>query len=353
MFRNQFLEHMSAKPILLSREQIDAQTWDNHIDHSQQCVIYALSWYLDVVCERWEALVWPSATGFSIVMPLPVRRKLGIRLLYQPLFCQYLGIFSKDELTATQCEVFLQAAAGRFSYISNYAFNPESFAVMGILCLKCFDCQVFQTHWLDLQRSYPELYAGYSRDRRINLKRGHSADWQLIESDDFKPLIRLFEENHEPDIGRIKEGAYDLLRKLGESCIMRACGRLLYARAGLRVCAGILLTRYQGRTIYLFNASDNAGRKGNARAVMLDACFRENADTKSVFDFESPLKEPVAAYYAGFGAVPMPFCCINRSTLPFPLQQIQRLRKWLLIRTRQYLSAGLCRISNPFPASRF
>jgi hypothetical protein len=353
MFRNQFLELMSSEPILLSRQQIDSQTWDSHIRHSRQCVIYALSWYLDIVCVQWEALVWPSATDFSMVMPLPVRWKFGKRVLCQPLFCQYLGIFSKDNATAAQCGLFLQAVASRFSYISSYAFNPENFSVIGVDSLKFFDYQVFQTHWLDLERPYSGLYAGYSADRRVNLKRGSNAAWEVIESADLGPLITLFEKNHAPAIGKIKPEAYPILRKLGERCIQKGDGRLLYACMSSRACAGILLLCYRGRTIYLFNAADNAGRRGNARALMLDAYFRENAATKSVFDFESPPKESIADYYGGFGAVAMPFYGIKRNALPFPFRQIQGLRKWLLIRTRQCLSAGLCRILYPFPASRF
>lgn len=326
---------MLPKPILLSRDQISDLTWDNHIHDSQQCVIYALSWYLDIVCEKWEALVWPAAADFSIAMPLPVTRKFGKRVLDQPLFCQYLGIFSKRELTEAQCKAFVQAVAEHFSYISNYAFNPDNFAPFAGLphCLEMFDYEVFQTHWLDLGRRYEELYGGYSRDRKVNLKKGLSANWEVVESDDFAALIRLFMENHAERIGKIKAGAYQMLEQLGESCLDHAAGRLLYARTGSRVHAGMLLAHYRRRTIYLFNAADNLGRKGNARMVMLDAWFRENADAKSLFDFESPQIGSIARYYASFGATAKPFYCIMRNALPFPFRQIQQLRKWLLIRT--------------------
>jgi hypothetical protein len=343
---------MVPKPILLSREQIDAQTWDNHIHQSRQCVIYALSWYLDIVCEQWQALVWPSISDFSIVMPLPVRTKFGMPVLYQPLFCQYLGIFSKQELSESECEAFLEALKAHFSYISQYNFNPENFVVMNRLDRRGFECEVFQTHWLDLRRPYREIYASYSRDRIMNLKRSGRTVWEIIESDDLGPLIALFEENQAAGIGRIKGNAYRTLRELAKRCISGGVGLLAYARSGTHTGAGILLTCYRGRTIYLFNAADHEGRKGNARALMLDAYFRENADSGSVFDFESPQKESIAHYYAGFGALAKPFYCITRNALPFPFRVMQKLRKWL-IRTRRCLYGVLCRISNPFPASRF
>lgn len=96
---------MVPKPILLSREQIDAQIWDNHIHNSRQGVIYALSWYLDIVCEQWEALVWPSVSDISIAMPLPVRRKFGRPVFVPAMFCEYLGIFftTNAEWRAMRC----------------------------------------------------------------------------------------------------------------------------------------------------------------------------------------------------------------------------------------------------------
>lgn len=344
---------MLPKPILLSRAQIDAQTWDNHIHYSRQCVVYALSWYLDIVCEQWEAIVWPSAADFSIAMPLPVRWKFAKRILYQPLFCQYLGIFSKHELEAEQCEAFLQAVKTCFPYISNYTFNPENFQLMNTLCLKSFEWEVFQTHWLNLRRPYADLYASYSGDRRTNLKRSRCMDWKIEESNDPEPLIALFAENHAAGIGRIKSDAYQTLKRLRAVCNRDAGCRLMYARTGARASAGIMLAHYRGRVIYLFNAADHAGRKGNARAIMLDGYFRDNAGAELVFDFESPWKESVAAYYVGFGAVATPFYCIRRNALPFPFRQIQCFRKWLLVRTRRYLCGDLCRILNPFRASRF
>ena len=337
---------MLRKPILLSREQIDAQIWDNHIHHSRQGVIYALSWYLDIVCEQWQALVWPSADDFRIAMPLPVRRRFGHLVLYQPLFCQYLGIFSRNEPDAEHCALFLQALAAHYPYISSYTFNPETFQLMrGVLHgMKCFDIKVLHTHWLDLNRSYEAIGAGYSKDRKLNLKRGISANWQIIESDNFKMLRTLFAENHARRIGRIKNDAYTMLERLGGKCLENGSGRLLYARADARIHAGILLTRYRGQTVYLFNAADNAGRKKNARVLMLDNYFRGNAGAELVFDFESPEKQSIAEYYAGFGAVAMPFYQIRRNALPFPLAQIQTLRSWLIIKTRRCLSAGPCRI---------
>lgn len=344
---------MSNKPILLSRTQIDAQRWNDHIQQSPQCVIYALSWYLDIVCPDWEALIWPSDAEYAVVMPLPVRHRLGLRILYRPLFCQYLGIFSKQELTSGQCRAFLTAVAESFSYISAYAFNPENYPVLFALG----ECQGFrfntlQTHWLDLTPTYHMLHAGYSKDRQANLKRGTKEHWTVTQSDDFEPLIGLFIANHAPSIGRIHKCAYELLREIGKRCRAEDAGTLIYAGLDGKVHAGVLITHYGGRAIYLFNAADKKGRKGCARTVLLDGWFRSHAGTRHIFDFESPGIDCIVSHYRGYGALPVPFYTISRNALPFPLRPMQQIRKWVF-KTRRYLSVNLYRILGPSPKNRF
>ncbi|MCF0070835.1 hypothetical protein LZD49_10155 [Dyadobacter sp. CY261] len=326
---------MSTKPVFFSRSQICDQAWDNHITQSRQCVVYALSWYLDIVCEQWEALVWYSATGSFIAMPLPIKSRFGKRILYQPLFCQYLGIFSNQDLTADQTVEIFQALANRYDYISSYSFNPENTANLD--CNRCyagdFVWETRTTHWLDLQMAYPKILKGYTNDRKINLQRGAPTGWEFAHSNDFGPLIGLFTENHAAGIGRIHRNAFQILSRLGRCCGQRGIGTLTYAASGGRIHAGIWLVRYNGRTIYLFNAADQTGRKGNARAVMLNAYFEGNAGTDLIFDFESPQKKSIAKYYKDFGATAVPFLCMHRNVLPFAFRQIQQFRKWLLIRT--------------------
>ncbi len=60
---------------LLSNDQIDRALWDKTIESSPYGMIYALSWYLDIVCPDWEALV---SDNYEQVMPLPVKKKMGL-----------------------------------------------------------------------------------------------------------------------------------------------------------------------------------------------------------------------------------------------------------------------------------
>jgi hypothetical protein len=325
-------------PVLLSRLQINDPVWNLLIERSGQNVIYAFTYYLDVVCENWKALVWPDADNCRIVMPLPCRRKFGMEIIYQPLFCQYLGIFSVDKLTIEQSEAFLRSMSHHYSYISAYQFNPSNFRLLQSLGCH-FRELAFETrftHWLNVTTDHVRVRECYSKDRLNNLKRAKKEAWKIVISTNIHPLIYLFVSNHAKKIGRINADAYNTLEALYNTMESKHAADLWYACKAGRIHAGILMIRNADKAIYLFNAADDVGRKGNARTFLLDEYGKRNAGVLQVIDFESPAVESIAAFYKSFGSEPMPFISIRKNQLSFPFRQLQdwRMRR---VRTKRSL----------------
>jgi hypothetical protein len=321
-------------PVLVNRSQISDICWNDHIRRSEQCVIYAYSFYLDVVSNGWKALVWPSAQDYLIVMPLPVKRKAGKTIVYQPLFCQYLGLFSVNELTTFQLEAFLKSLSLHFSYISTYSFNPENSELIKKICFRFdeFEVKEQHTYWLRLEQGYSKIYNQYSKDRKLNVKRGRQNGWTMQESRDIQPLVRLFRENHAARIpGGVNPDAYQKLKLLFEQLNYKA--ELWYAEKNNRIHAGILLVKNSERVIYLFNAADKSGRTGNARTFLLDHYFSVNAGNPLIFDFESPEVSSIASFYESFGGEKKAYFTIRKNGLAFPFRQIQEWRRNHMLKT--------------------
>ena len=91
------------KILHLRHNQIDRIKWDATIAQSLCDLPYAYSWYLDVVCPMWEALV---TEDYAYVMPLPLKKKWGISYLIHPIWVQQLGVFSAQEVTTEKLEAF-------------------------------------------------------------------------------------------------------------------------------------------------------------------------------------------------------------------------------------------------------
>ncbi len=81
----------------LYRKHIDAFKWNNCIEQAAHYLPYALFEYLDAIAEKsWAAVILGD---YDAVFPVVYRRKFGlIPYIYQPVFCQQLGVFGKSHL---------------------------------------------------------------------------------------------------------------------------------------------------------------------------------------------------------------------------------------------------------------
>ncbi|GAB3315584.1 hypothetical protein GCM10027299_04820 [Larkinella ripae] len=308
----------------LSRRQIDTSAYDRCLARSPQRLLYAFSWYLDAVSPGWELLV---EGDYERVMPLPVRRRYGVKAVVQPLFCHQLGVFAAHETPdAAVLGRFLQALRTRFHYVPAYQFQaantPALMADSGHLL-------PMTNHVLNLQKPYEALAAGYSKDRKTNLKRGLLQNWEFAETDAIGPLIALFRDHNTTGIGRVAPDAYDKLQRLVRVLQERQQVRIRVARRNDRIEAGCLLITDVNRIIHLFCSASPEGRTGNARTVILDQFIREYAGQPLLFDFESPEVENLAAFNRSFGAESEAYVRLVSNQLPGPVRFLHQLKKWL------------------------
>ena len=309
----------------LRNNQIDKQKWDACVEASAQRLVYALSWYLDVVAPNWAALVCEQEEQYKAVMPLPEAKKFGIQYVFQPFFCPQLGAFSTLNLSLHN---FLPALIKQYVLISNYCFNTEN--TDSLETAPDLEVKQYYTHHLNLAVGYEQLYQEYSRDRKLNLKRAQKAGLTIVESTDIKPIIQLFQEDAESRIyGGVNPTTYLLLERLYEQLHQRGLATLLYTQtlAG-EIDAGCLFITYANKIIYIFNAASKTGRQRNGRSLMIDAVIRKHAGQPFVFDFESPpAVANIIRVYQGFGSEPIPYYALQLNQLPKPIKLIKEARR--------------------------
>lgn len=325
----------------LTRRQLDNAAWNQCVSDAPNSLVYGHTWYLDAVTYlpdwTWEGLIrqhvpepvagQASSGQYEAVLPVPLRRRWGRWVVYQPLFCQFLAIFSKYPVDA---EPFLRAVYERYKHASKWHLLLDR-PLAGLPDQVRW--QVLYTHVLPLADGTDS----YTADRRMNLRRavrriGNVPDWQVLSSTDVEPLLRLFRDNHAPEIG-VGEWAYDLFRVVFAAIQQHGLGTLHYAYASGQIVAGAFFVEQHGRVIYLFNAANADGRRLNARSVLIDALIREGqkkATTamppiRPVLDFESPEKPGVVSFYESFGAEPQSYIAFSWSRLTW----LERVGKWV------------------------
>lgn len=323
-------------PVLLDRDEIDIDLWNRCINDARFSCLYACSWYLDIVAYDWKGIVIENGNEYTHVMPVPIKNKLTFTIVYQPFYCQYLGIFSKSEITAEITDLFLQVFTRNFWYISAYNFHP---ALYPVLCKTDFSCyqlmkNTFKTHWIYFSTADSSL--NYNHDRKFNLKKAQKYGWEVSSSKNLDFLIQLFDKYQSVNFKNgIHPNSFQWLRQLATGLFKHDAATLWYACKNGEVNAGILVAQFKNIHYYLFNSSDLKGRKGNARTWLLDNYFKLSCKTGMIFDFESPEHPQISAHYQSYGAKPMPFISVRKNGLP---KWIKWLQEWRINRSQSLTS---------------
>src|SRR3954451_11282004 len=83
---------------IMPSHKIDNTKWDTCIKKSDNSFIYATSSYLNFMSDNWHGIV---VNDYDCVMPIPWRKKFGIRYCYDVPFIQQLGWFQQTETTSS------------------------------------------------------------------------------------------------------------------------------------------------------------------------------------------------------------------------------------------------------------
>ena len=78
---------------IIQREHIDTKKWDALVSSSSDNAVFSLSTYLDAVAENWCVL---TDDDYSKGIALPFTVRLGIKVIYTPIFVRYLEWFGVE-----------------------------------------------------------------------------------------------------------------------------------------------------------------------------------------------------------------------------------------------------------------
>lgn len=312
----------------LKRHQIDDVAWDNCVNNALFPLIYAQSWYLDVVSPNWQGFVLCENDMYLAVMPLPIKQKWQISYVEQPIYCQQLGIFCAEKNHTDELyTAFLDLLEKKFKLVANYAFHSQSLRAP----LEKFAPKMHFTHLLDLSNQYEKIHKYFRKDRKYQLKK-HTNLHIKVENDIAK-MLKMFDESAAKTIeGGIHQQAYTIFEKLYRCLILHTDAQTLYTyshEAG-ELDSGAFFVKFQNRIYYLYNAAFSFRKKYNGRTLLINKIIQENAERAIIFDFESAQKESVADYYASFGAKPTPFLVVS-------WDQTNRFVKFIRLLRRKFI----------------
>tara|TARA_R110001632_G_scaffold226124_6_gene359601 strand:+ start:4993 stop:5901 length:909 start_codon:yes stop_codon:yes gene_type:complete len=296
----------------IEREDIDIQKYDACIDNSKQSILYAYSWYLDIVCDDWNCLVLDD---YLAVMPIPWKEKYFIKYVYPPLWLLQLGIFSLNEC-AYEIE-FKRELEYRFKFIElrlnskNKLNKTDSFSLKN-----------FQT--ISLQSSYKEIKKSFQSDRKKDLKKAAKAKLTILWNDSPQNLISLFKNNVGKRTPNIIDKDYENLQRLIDFSIYKGFADVLsvYDEKNQLVASAFFI-KYQKEVTIVCSSTDFSNRKNGANTFLISAAIEKYHSEFDTFNFGGSSIPSIAKYFLSFGATSSQYPFLKVNKLPFFLRLLK------------------------------
>ncbi|MBK7967589.1 MAG: hypothetical protein IPK08_01015 [Bacteroidetes bacterium] len=294
----------------LKQHQIDRNKWDSCIQSSVQKSVYGCSWYLDVICSDWDALV---EDDYESVMPVTKNSKYLMNYIYPPFFAQQLGIFHSAAADDQVCARFLNAIPKVYSFIeiNLNTFNhniPESFATKSN-----------RNYILNLHPDHSVILSGYSENLTRNLKKAVKNELQINRNGSVLDVITLFRSNRGRFVENLKDSNYHDFARLCNAVEKNAALKVYTVSSSTgEMVAGAVFFEFMGTGIFIFSGLSSTGKNLSAMPHLIDTYLKDVAGKIKILDFEGSNDQELARFYKSFGSTECVYLQIKKNQLPPP-----------------------------------
>ncbi len=301
----------------MKHTDINKMQWDNCISSSPQSIVYAESWFLDIVSPGWEALV---EDDYVSVFPLTNRKKAGINYLFQPFFTQQLGLFNKEEaISENKLFDFLLAIPKKFRLIEIQLNTYNIIKSIGSFTInKKITCH------LSLSESYEKISANYSENLRRNIKKAQSSEIEISKTVLFDDIIKLFRQNRGAKINTLKEREYktfqNLLSEATKKNILDCRG---VGNSSGKLIAGAIFLKSTTSYIFLFSSANLEAKETGAMSLLIDSFIRDHSNEANLLDFEGSIDINLARFYKSFGSKEVVYLQLLKNNLPIIIRWLK------------------------------
>jgi hypothetical protein len=290
------------KIIHFSNPEEVADNYDKCISNAPNGNIYALSWYLNITCPDWEFL---GTDDFITVMPLPVFKNLGRKILKQPEYTYQLGLFSTAVPNPDVLQTFLDQIPGsyRLKHLCMNKFN----------LVKSNDARFHNSFELDLIRSYKFISTLYSAVASAELQKAKKASLSYMGSISAHDLLMFSYRLDAFNKHRLKPSQMDALRLITSRAIRYRSGQIAAAYdASNNLCASLFFLKFNGRISIHHAAANPEGIRNGAIYFLLDAYIRENAEQNMVLCIDDPDAKRLSEVFLNLGSSLSTYPCLKR-----------------------------------------
>ena len=287
----------------LDSEEIDRIKWDKCIESSVANQLYGYSWYLDIVSPGWCAIV---ENDYKSVLPLPVKKKYGIKYIVQPPLTQQLGIFANEVSTYDKILSFIEVIPSFYKLIDinlNHSNDASGLS---------FKHGNKINYELKLSGIKDDLKKKYSENTNRNVQKAIN-EVEIFENITINEITGLIKEN---PVQKMNSGQFDWIKYFMEKIKERGNELLVGAYHNGVLCAAVFLIIFKKRIYFILPVSASTGKEKRAMFAILDYIIGKYSGSDMTLDFEGSNIEGVARFYKGFGASPISYSRIRIVQFP-------------------------------------
>ena len=290
----------------IKRKNIDTQKWDLCVKNSKNSLIYAYSWYLDIVAENWSGII---SEDYNCVMPIIWNRKFGIKYTYRAFLVQQLGVFCSNE-QKIEYSHFLKKLYGKFLFV-DYNFNIAN----NIDNIKTSENKNYE---LNLNKTYDELWQNFSKKHQASIKKSRKNNLQLSENLKIDDLIEL-KKKYLPN--NLNQKNFETLKTLCEKYPQKA--KIFGAYKNNELLSASLYFIFDSRIYFLASVSSKKGKKLGSAFFLKDRFIEQYSNKKLILDFEGSNIPGVSHFFKGWNAKPSFYQTIKSNFLNFKIKKIK------------------------------
>jgi len=279
-----------------------ASEHDKCISASPNGNIYALSWYLDIVCPDWELI---ANKDYTTVMPLPVFRSMGRKTLNQPEYASHLGVFSTSIPDPETVYKYLQAIP------PNYKFRKLCLNKFNIVTKK--NARILNAAELDLISPYKQNRARFSHTIKERLHLAEENSISFVSNTSVNDLLMFSYRLDKLNKQKLKPNQISTLRLIASNAIRYRSAQLAsaYDRTN-NLCAIILFLIFNGRANILHAAANMEGIQAGAVEFIIDHFIRENSEHDLVLSIDNPGDKYLMETLQHFGSGISEYPCLKQ-----------------------------------------
>ena len=292
---------------------IDKVKWDDCINKADNGLIYAYSFYLDIMAKHWDALV---LNDYEAVMPLTWNCKHGINYLYQPFLAAQLGVFGNN-ITEKMVGNFIEVIPPSYRFIEISLNSKNVFGVPSGFSIHR------SNYVLNLNKPYNILQQHYRENIRRNIKKAKQLGCTVKKNFDVEEVIilamqQMKTQNNESadNISRFRR-LYQVLQEKGMATTYGI-------QLNNELLASCVFFFSHNRAYYILVGNHPNGKTIGASHFLIDAFIKGYAEKDILLDFEGSDISSLAFFYSSFGAAQEVYPSIKINRLPFYLRWLKK-----------------------------